>query len=48
MNKIVVLISGRGSNMENLVRSNIPGKFILVASNNPQADGLKKSKKSWE
>ncbi len=44
MNKIVVLISGRGSNMENLVRSDIPGKFVLVASNNPQADGLKRAK----
>ena len=44
MSKIVVLISGRGSNMENLVCSDIPGKFVLVASNNPNADGLKKAK----
>ena len=44
MNKIVVLISGRGSNMENLVSSDIPGKFVLVASNNPHAGGLKRAK----
>ena len=44
MNKIVVLISGRGSNMENLISSDIPGKFVLVASNNPHADGLKRAK----
>ncbi len=39
--RIVVLISGRGSNMEALVRAAIPGATVAaVISNRPQAAGL--------
>jgi len=39
--RIVVLISGRGSNMEALVRAGIPGATVAaVISNRPQAPGL--------
>ncbi len=41
MKKIVILISGRGSNMEAIVRAQIPGaKIAAVISNRPDAAGL--------
>ena len=44
MKQIVVLISGRGSNMEALVRARdrgeLPGRIAAVISNRPQAAGL--------
>jgi phosphoribosylglycinamide formyltransferase-1 len=43
--KIAVLISGRGSNMQALVEAakaeDYPAEIVLVASNNPDAPGLK-------
>ncbi|WP_027008629.1 phosphoribosylglycinamide formyltransferase [Conchiformibius kuhniae] len=41
MKNIVILISGRGSNMQALVEANIPdARIAAVLSNNPQAAGL--------
>ena len=41
MKSIVILISGRGSNMEAIVRAAIPGaRIAAVISNRPQAAGL--------
>ncbi len=41
MKKLVILISGRGSNMEAIARARIPGAQIAaVISNRPQAGGL--------
>ena len=41
MKKIVILISGRGSNMEAIVRARIPGADIVaVIANRPDATGL--------
>ena len=40
MKRIVVLISGRGSNMEALVRARLPLEVAAVISNVPQAAGL--------
>ena len=41
MKKVVILISGRGSNMEAIVRAQIPGAQIAaVISNRPDAAGL--------
>jgi phosphoribosylglycinamide formyltransferase-1 len=40
MKRIVVLISGRGSNMEALVRAQLPLEVVAVISNVPQAAGL--------
>ncbi|CAM5328611.1 phosphoribosylglycinamide formyltransferase [Thauera mechernichensis] len=41
MKSIVILISGRGSNMEAIVRSRIPGaRIAAVISNRPQAPGI--------
>jgi phosphoribosylglycinamide formyltransferase-1 len=39
--KIVVLISGRGSNMEAIVRAGLPAKVAAVISNRPDAAGLR-------
>jgi phosphoribosylglycinamide formyltransferase-1 len=39
--RIVVLISGRGSNFEALARADLPAKFVAVISNEPEARGLK-------
>ena len=41
MRNIVILISGRGSNMEALVRANLPAKVAAVISNRADAAGLK-------
>lgn len=38
--RAVVLISGRGSNMEALFRSGLPVEFAAVISNRPEAQGL--------
>ncbi len=40
MKRIVVLISGRGSNLEALLAANVGGRIELVVSNNPDAQGL--------
>jgi len=37
---IVILISGRGSNMEALLDARLPARIAAVISNNPQARGL--------
>jgi len=41
MKKIVILISGRGSNMEAIVRAGLPAQVAAVISNRPDAAGLK-------
>lgn len=40
MKRIVVLISGRGSNLQALLQARLPGTVRAVVSNNPQAPGL--------
>ena len=41
MKDVVILISGRGSNMEAIVRAQIPGaRIVAVISNRPDAGGL--------
>lgn len=40
MTRIVVLISGRGSNLEAIVRAALPVEIAAVISNRPQARGL--------
>ncbi len=40
MKNVVVLISGRGSNMRALVQAGIPAKISAVVSNRPDAPGL--------
>ncbi|NTV95791.1 MAG: phosphoribosylglycinamide formyltransferase [Thiobacillus sp.] len=40
MMKAVVLISGRGSNMESLLKAGLPVEFACVISNRPDAKGL--------
>jgi phosphoribosylglycinamide formyltransferase 1 len=40
MKSIVILISGRGSNMEALVKSDLNARFAAVISNSPDAQGL--------
>jgi phosphoribosylglycinamide formyltransferase-1 len=44
MKRIVILISGRGSNMEALLRAALPGKAVAVISNVPDAAGLDKAR----
>jgi phosphoribosylglycinamide formyltransferase-1 len=41
MKKIVILISGRGSNMEAIVRAGLPAEIAAVMSNRAEAAGLK-------
>jgi phosphoribosylglycinamide formyltransferase 1 len=41
LKKIVILISGRGSNMEAIVRAKLPARVAAVFSNRPDAAGLK-------
>ena len=45
MKSIVILISGRGSNMQALIEANLPGRIAAVISNKPGADGLKIAKR---
>ena len=40
MKKYVILISGRGSNMEALLAADLPGQCVAVISNRPDAAGL--------
>ena len=40
MKRIVILISGRGSNMRALFDAKLPGQIVAVISNNPTAAGL--------
>jgi phosphoribosylglycinamide formyltransferase-1 len=40
MPRYVILISGRGSNMQALVDANLPGRCVAVISNRPTAAGL--------
>ena len=40
MKKIVILISGRGSNMQAIVNAKMPHNICCVLSNNPDAEGL--------
>ncbi len=41
MKRLVILISGRGSNMEALLDAGIPAEIAAVISNRPEAAGLK-------
>lgn len=41
MKSLVILISGRGSNMQALLEADLPAGPITVISNNPAAEGLK-------
>ena len=41
MKKIVILVSGRGSNMEAIVRAGLPAEIAAVISNRADAAGLK-------
>ena len=45
MKSIVILISGRGSNMQALLEATLPVKIAAVISNNPDAAGLEIAKK---
>ncbi|MBI5108284.1 MAG: phosphoribosylglycinamide formyltransferase [Rhodocyclales bacterium] len=40
MKRYVILISGRGSNMESLLDAGLPGECVAVISNKPDAAGL--------
>jgi phosphoribosylglycinamide formyltransferase-1 len=40
MRKLVVLISGRGSNMEALLKAELPARIVAVISNRADAQGL--------
>ncbi len=40
MKSLVVLISGRGSNLQAIVRASLPGRMATVISNRPQAAGI--------
>lgn len=40
MKRYVILISGRGSNMQSLIDANLPGACAAVISNRPEAAGL--------
>jgi phosphoribosylglycinamide formyltransferase-1 len=40
MKRIVILISGRGSNMQAVLRAKLDAKVAAVISNNPSAEGL--------
>jgi phosphoribosylglycinamide formyltransferase-1 len=42
---LVILISGRGSNMEALLEARLPARVAAVISNNPQAKGLATAQK---
>ncbi|NWG31974.1 MAG: phosphoribosylglycinamide formyltransferase [Rhodocyclaceae bacterium] len=40
MKRYVILISGRGSNMQALIEAQLPGQCVAVISNRPEAAGL--------
>jgi phosphoribosylglycinamide formyltransferase-1 len=39
--RVVVLISGRGTNMQALAEADLPGRIVAVVSNRPDAGGLR-------
>ena len=41
METLVILISGRGSNMQALLEAGLPINRVVVISNDPDAEGLK-------
>lgn len=43
--RVVILISGRGSNMEALLKAGLPAKIAAVISNEPAAQGLAAARK---
>jgi phosphoribosylglycinamide formyltransferase 1 len=45
MKSLVILISGRGSNMEALIEAKLPGRIAAVISNRPNAPGLEIARK---
>jgi phosphoribosylglycinamide formyltransferase-1 len=45
MKRIVIMISGRGSNMRALFEANLPARIVAVISNNAQAAGLEYARK---
>jgi len=45
MKSLVILISGRGSNMEALLEAKLPGRIAAVISNRPDAAGLEVAKR---
>lgn len=45
MKSLVILISGRGSNMRALLEAKLPARVDAVISNNPDAAGIKLAKK---
>ncbi len=44
MKSLVILISGRGSNMQALIEASLPGRIAAVISNKPEAEGLEIAK----
>ena len=46
MKSIVILISGRGSNMQALLEAALPVRIAAVISNNPDAAGLEIAKEN--
>jgi phosphoribosylglycinamide formyltransferase-1 len=46
MKRIVILISGRGSNMRALLEARLPAQIVAVVSNNPDAAGLDYARES--
>ena len=43
MTKIAVLVSGSGSNLQDLIDANLSGKIVGVISNKPEAYALKRA-----
>jgi phosphoribosylglycinamide formyltransferase-1 len=43
--RLVVLISGRGSNMEAIARAGLPAQIALVISSHPDAPGLERARR---
>ena len=44
MKSLVILISGRGSNMQALIEAKLPARVAAVISNRPHAPGLEIAK----
>jgi phosphoribosylglycinamide formyltransferase-1 len=45
MKSLVILISGRGSNMEALIEAKLPARIAAIISNRPNAPGLETARK---
>lgn len=45
MKRLVILISGRGSNMEAIARAGLPAEIALVISSRPDAPGLERARR---